>query len=82
MTAFAEDLRRHLKTQPIGARPDALTYRAVKFVRRNRVAVGLSLLAFVTAIAGLVGTLLQAHTARVQRDLALHQLRVQNALLT
>ena len=74
VTAFAEDLRRHLKTQPIGARPDALTYRAVKFVRRNRVAVGLSLLAFVTAIAGLVGTLLQAHTARVQRDLALHQL--------
>jgi len=74
VTAFAEDLRRHLKNQPIGARPDTLAYRAVKFVRRNRVAVSLSLLAFVTATAGLIGTLLQAHTARIQRDLALHQL--------
>ncbi len=74
VTAFAEDLRRHLKNQPIGARPDTLAYRAVKFVRRNRVAAGLSLLAFATATAGLVGTLLQSHTARIQRDLALHQL--------
>jgi serine/threonine-protein kinase len=74
VTAFAEDLGRHLKNQPIGARPDTLAYRAVKFLRRNRVAAGLSLLAFVTATAGLVGTLLQARTARIQRDLALHQL--------
>lgn len=74
VTAFAEDLRRHLKNRPIGARPDTLAYRAVKFVRRNQVAVGLSLVAFVTTTAGLVGTLQQAHTARVQRDLALRQL--------
>ena len=74
VTAFAEDLRRHLKNQPIGARPDTLAYRAVKFVRRNRVAVGLSLLAFVTTTAGLVGTLVQSRTASIQRDLALRQL--------
>jgi len=36
VTAFAEDLRRYLRNQPIGARPDALTYRAVKFVRRTK----------------------------------------------
>ena len=72
--AFADDLRRHLKNQPISARPDTLAYRAVKFVRRNSVAAGFSLLALVCATAGLVGTLLQARTAKIQRDIALHQL--------
>ncbi|HEY2468863.1 MAG TPA: serine/threonine-protein kinase [Terracidiphilus sp.] len=74
VTAFAEDLRRHLKNQPIGARPDTLAYRGIKFVRRNRVAVSLSLLAFVAATSGLVGTLVQSRTASIQRDLALRQL--------
>jgi len=39
VTAMAEDLRRHLTNEPIRARPDTLTYRAGKFVRRNRLAV-------------------------------------------
>ncbi len=33
--AFADDLERYLKQQPIHARPDSLSYRAAKFVRRN-----------------------------------------------
>ena len=74
VTAFAEDLRRYLRNQPIGARPDALTYRAVKFVRRNKTAVALASLTIIATAAGLVGTLLQARTARTQRDLALRQL--------
>ena len=32
---FADDLRRHVDHQPISARPDAMTYRAAKFVRRH-----------------------------------------------
>ena len=32
--AFADDLRRYLKSEPIKARPDTLTYRAGKFARR------------------------------------------------
>ena len=74
VTAFAEDLRRYLQNRPIDARPDTLTYRAFKFVRRNRTPVALSVLAIASTAAGLVGTLEQAHTARTQRDLAVRQL--------
>jgi len=38
-TAFADDLRRYLGHQTISARPDTLTYRARKFVRRHRMPV-------------------------------------------
>lgn len=34
-TAFAEDLRRYLDHEPIGARPDTLAYRTAKFLRRR-----------------------------------------------
>ena len=34
-TAFAEDLRRYLDHEPISARPDTLTYRTAKFLRRR-----------------------------------------------
>ncbi|MFN7934622.1 MAG: protein kinase [Bryobacteraceae bacterium] len=39
VTAFADDLRRYLANEPIGARADTFLYRAGKFVRRNRLAV-------------------------------------------
>jgi eukaryotic-like serine/threonine-protein kinase len=32
---FADDLRRHVEHQPITARPDAVGYRAAKFMRRH-----------------------------------------------
>ncbi len=50
--AFADDLQRYLKHEPIRARPDALTYRAGKFVRRHRNSVTAALL----AILALIGT--------------------------
>ena len=72
--AFADDLQRYLKHQPISAHPDTLAYRTAKFVRRNRVAVALAGLAFVASVAGVLGTTAQARAARVQRDFALRQL--------
>ena len=42
VTAFADDIRRYLSHETVSARPDSLGYRAAKFVRRNRLAVGLS----------------------------------------
>jgi tetratricopeptide (TPR) repeat protein len=74
VTAFADDLRKYLEHEPIAARPDSLRYRAGKFVRRNRTAVALATLALIAAVAGLVGTLIQARAARAQRDFALRQL--------
>ena len=42
--ALADDLRRYLRHQPIGARPDAVGYRVAKYLRRNRVVVGAAVL--------------------------------------
>ncbi len=39
-SALADDLTRHLKDEPILARPPSTMYRMRKFVRRNRVGVG------------------------------------------
>ncbi len=74
VTAFADDLRRYLRNEPIGARPDTIPYRAAKFVRRNRAAVALASLAVAATTAGLLGTLIQSHTARTERDFAFAQL--------
>jgi eukaryotic-like serine/threonine-protein kinase len=73
-SAFADDLRRYLAHEPIAARPDKLSYLASKFVRRHRVAVALGSIASVVTMAGLIGTVIQARTARAQRDFAFHQL--------
>ncbi|MEP6733288.1 MAG: serine/threonine-protein kinase [bacterium] len=39
ITSFGDDLRRWLNHEPVSARPQSLSYRARKFVRRNRTAV-------------------------------------------
>jgi serine/threonine-protein kinase len=74
VAAMSDDLRRYLRNEPIGARPDTLAYRTAKFVRRHRPTVALALLAAVATVAGLVGTVLQTRTARAQRDFAFRQL--------
>ena len=78
--ALADDLQRYLNHEPIRARPDTIAYRAAKFARRNRVSVALTAAAVAATIAGLVGTMTQAHTARQQRDLALRQLNRAEAI--
>lgn len=75
VTALADDLRRYLRHETISARPDTLRYRATKFVRRNRMVVALATLSVLAISVGLVGTLLQAGTARSQRDFAFQQLK-------
>lgn len=73
VSAFAEDLRRYLSHEPIHARPDTFVYRAAKFMRRHRMAVSLAMAVVAAIIAGLIGTLLQARTARLQRDAAIRE---------
>jgi non-specific serine/threonine protein kinase/serine/threonine-protein kinase len=60
---FSEDLRRHMEGFPILAQGHRWTYRAGKFVRRNRLAVGAALLFVASLIGGIVTTTAQARRA-------------------
>jgi serine/threonine protein kinase len=53
---FAEDIQRHLSDEPIAARPDHFMYRSRKFLRRNRLAVGVGLALMIAFSAGLFST--------------------------
>jgi eukaryotic-like serine/threonine-protein kinase len=53
---FAEDIRKHLWDEPIAARPHYFAYRSRKFLRRNRVTVGVGLAVVVAFSAGLLST--------------------------
>ena len=64
VTAFAGDFRRHREGRPVKARPDTLSYRAGKFVRRNRVGVAAVVLLLASLVGGLVAT--QRQRARAE----------------
>ena len=70
VTAFADDIRRHLDHEPVAARADSLAYRATKFVRRNRIPVALASAAVLALLAGLAGTITQAQRATAQAQVA------------
>ena len=61
--AFADDLRRFLNHEPIAARPDTLSYRASKFLRRRWRAV-----TAVSAAALLLAGLTSFYTARLASE--------------
>ncbi|HMF95838.1 MAG TPA: serine/threonine-protein kinase [Vicinamibacterales bacterium] len=67
-TAFADDLRRFLRHEPISARPETLGYRTARFVRRHARGV---------AMAVVVTVLLSGSTAFYTRRLAQERDRAQ-----
>jgi serine/threonine protein kinase/tetratricopeptide (TPR) repeat protein len=72
VTAMADDVRRHLRHEPINARPDTLRYRARTFVRRHAAAVAVAT-AVVVLIAGLTAVYtvwLASERDRAQREAA------------
>jgi len=75
--ALSEDIRRHLENFPILARSDSLSYRASRFIRRNRVGVIAASLAALALLAGATVALWQAH--RAQQDRALAEKRFDDA---
>ena len=62
-----EDLERHMSGRPIHAQADNWSYRAGKFIRRNRLAVSAAALIAVSVGAGVLGTLQQGRIAQEQR---------------
>jgi len=61
--AFAQDIERFLRGEPVTAQPDRTWYRARKFLKRNALAVAISLLVGAALAAGLVIALWQAQRA-------------------
>lgn len=70
---FGEDIRRHLAGLPVLARPDTLSYRASKFVRRNKYGVLAAILILMAIFTGVAATLWQAKVAQTERDRAQRQ---------
>ncbi|HWC77617.1 MAG TPA: serine/threonine-protein kinase, partial [Blastocatellia bacterium] len=62
---LANDIKRHLDGLPVIARKDTFTYRAAKFVRRNRAAVAVAIIIAAVIAGGVVSTMTQR--ARAER---------------
>jgi eukaryotic-like serine/threonine-protein kinase len=67
---LSEDLRRYLAREPVGARPDVVTYRVSRFVRRHAVGVGATALAMLLLATLATTSVVQARRATVERDRA------------
>jgi serine/threonine protein kinase/tetratricopeptide (TPR) repeat protein len=79
-SAFAADVERHLRDEPVLACPPSASYRFRKFVRRNKgsvLAVAVVLLGLVGGVVGLMIGLLEAHAA--WRAEAEHRIAAQQA---
>ncbi len=68
--AFADDLTRWLDGAPVRATANRFGYRLGRFVKRNRLAVGLAGLSALAVLAGVVGMAWQIRETRLQRDAA------------
>jgi eukaryotic-like serine/threonine-protein kinase len=68
--AFAEDIRRYLEDRPVFARKDTLSYRASKFVRRNKIGVAAAALIIMALLGGIIATTRKARIARAERSRA------------
>jgi len=64
---FSEDLRRHLDGLPVHARPDTLSYRTSKFIRRHKAGVAAAVLVLLTLLSATIVTTWQARIARQER---------------
>ncbi len=64
---FAEDIRRHLEGRPVLAHRDTLSYRAGKFIRRNKLAVAAATLVVLSLVGGIIATVWQARRAEANQ---------------
>lgn len=74
VTDLADDIRRYLAHEPVSARRPTLTYRAARFVRRNRLGVAIGSFAVLAVSAALVTALIQQRIARKESARATREL--------
>jgi serine/threonine protein kinase len=67
---LAADIGRYLRNEPVQARPASAGYRARKYIRRHRVAIGVSGIAVVLLIAFAVAQTIELRRTRRERDRA------------
>ena len=82
--AFAEDLRRAVRREPIEARAPTVGYRAARFVQRNRLLVAagsLAAAALLVGVAGLSTGILRANRERAEAVLQSESQREINRFL-
>ncbi len=72
---FSDDIRRYLEGFPVLAREDSWRYRAGKFVRRHRLAVGAAVALAVIIVGFAAGMALLARRVSAERDIALTERR-------
>ncbi|HZW88176.1 MAG TPA: serine/threonine-protein kinase, partial [Myxococcaceae bacterium] len=70
---LAEDLRRHLRHEPVVARPPSAGYRVRKYLRRHRLAVGIATGLAVVLVGYAASMAAQARRVAAERDRANHE---------
>jgi tetratricopeptide (TPR) repeat protein len=65
---LAADIERHLRHEPIRARPPSTGYRIGKFVKRHRIGVGFAATLFVLLVGFAILMAFQAHEIARERD--------------
>ena len=67
---LAEDVQDYLDGRPVRARKDSFTYRAGKFIRRNKLGVAAAATVLLTLLGGVIATVWQARRATEQAKVA------------
>ena len=80
VAALAEDVERHLQSEPVHAHADTIRYRTGKFLRRNRVAAAVSALAALVVVVSGIAVVRSAVVARRERATAERRLKDMRAL--
>ena len=69
-SAFADDLDRYTRNEPVSAQPDSQRYRITQFVRRNKLAVSAAGAVALSLVGGVGVASWQAREANLQRGIA------------
>ncbi|MEY2521064.1 MAG: eukaryotic-like serine/threonine-protein kinase, partial [Verrucomicrobiota bacterium] len=67
---FSEDIRRYLEGLPVIAHKDTVSYRATKFIKRNKIGVAAATVVALTLLGGIIATAWQAKRATGQARVA------------